>query len=357
MKITTPTLLIDEEKARRNIRRMAEKAQENGATFRPHFKTHQSADVGKWFWEEGIRQITVSSVSMAYYFASAGWEDITIAFPYNPLEHVAIEQLAQTIHLNLLVTNKAGLDHLNAHVDASLGYFIKVDVGTHRTGVLPSEKEEIKRMADSKNPKHQLKGLLAHAGHTYRADAPNLVTPIFRGSMDAFAAVRNTISRHDLLISYGDTPSCSLLDSFPGVNEMRPGNFVFYDAMQYSFGVCTLEDIAVCMVCPVVALHPSRSEAVVYGGAVHLSKDQVRGETPHYGLVVRLTDRGWDPNPVAHLDRLSQEHGIVKGSNEFIDALRVGDLIGILPVHSCLTADLQGSYLSLDGQQLAKLTK
>jgi D-serine deaminase-like pyridoxal phosphate-dependent protein len=30
--------------------------------------------------------------------------------------------------------------------------------------------------------------------------------------------------------------------------------------------------------------------------------------------------------------------------------VQVGDLLGILPVHSCMTADCMGSYLSLDGQ-------
>jgi len=34
-----------------------------------------------------------------------------------------------------------------------------------------------------------------------------------------------------LLISYGDTPSCSIAENFDEVDEIRPGNFVFYDVM------------------------------------------------------------------------------------------------------------------------------
>jgi D-serine deaminase-like pyridoxal phosphate-dependent protein len=56
-KIMKPTLLLDEEKCRRNIRTMAEKARSSGVIFRPHFKTHQSIEIGNWFREEGYRQL------------------------------------------------------------------------------------------------------------------------------------------------------------------------------------------------------------------------------------------------------------------------------------------------------------
>ena len=81
--IKRPTLLVDEAICRENIRWMAEKAARLGVNFRPHFKTHQSKQMGRWFREEGIKSITVSSVSMAKYFNEDGWDDITIAFPLN----------------------------------------------------------------------------------------------------------------------------------------------------------------------------------------------------------------------------------------------------------------------------------
>ena len=66
----------------------------------------------------------------------------------------------------------------------------------------------------------------------------------------------------------GDTPAATLCTNFNGVDEIRPGNFVFYDLMQHSLGVCAIEDIAVKMVCPVIAKHVSRNEIVIFGGAV-----------------------------------------------------------------------------------------
>ena len=69
LSVTKPTFVVDPVICRRNIARMADKARGAGLKFRPHFKTHQSAAIGAWFREEGVTAITVSSVSMARYFA------------------------------------------------------------------------------------------------------------------------------------------------------------------------------------------------------------------------------------------------------------------------------------------------
>ena len=78
---------------------MAEKARQSKVTFRPHFKTHQSIEIGSWFRDEGVQKITVSSVDMAEYFASDGWNDITIAFPLNIRQLPQIQELAGRINL------------------------------------------------------------------------------------------------------------------------------------------------------------------------------------------------------------------------------------------------------------------
>ncbi|MEL6536712.1 MAG: alanine racemase, partial [Bacteroidota bacterium] len=77
--LSTPTLLIDEARVRANARRMLAKAQKHGLRLRPHFKTHQSLEVGRWLREEGVQHATVSSLTMARYFAPE-WNDITVAF-------------------------------------------------------------------------------------------------------------------------------------------------------------------------------------------------------------------------------------------------------------------------------------
>jgi D-serine deaminase-like pyridoxal phosphate-dependent protein len=92
---------------------------------------------------------------------------------------------------------------------------------------------------------------------------------------------------------------------------------------------------------------------------VHLAKDFLRREDGSlaFGAVVLLGDDGWSaPIPGAWVRSLSQEHGIVHAEPEVFSWLTervgVGDLLGVLPVHSCLTADLLRHYLTLDGMRI-----
>ena len=56
----------------------------------------------------------------------------------------------------------------------------------------------------------------------------------------------------------------------------------------------------------------------------------------------------------AWLRSLSQEHGILRTTPEtfaaMVSVLQVGELVAVIPVHSCLTADLLKRYLTLDGE-------
>jgi len=157
----------------------------------------------------------------------------------------------------------------------------------------------------------------------------------------------------DLLVSVGDTPSCSQLPVAEGIDEIRPGNFVFYDVMQFALGSCKYDNIAVSLVCPVVAVHPDRQVAIIYGGAVHLSKEHtllLPYQEPIYGLAVTWNGINWDTATLlGHVSALSQEHGIVSLAQAGIN-LKPGDLVAVLPVHSCLTANLMQEYMVQDGR-------
>jgi D-serine deaminase-like pyridoxal phosphate-dependent protein len=132
------------------------------------------------------------------------------------------------------------------------------------------------------------------------------------------------------------------MDSFEGVDEIRPGNFVFYDAAQLFIGSCQLSQIAAFMACPVVAKHAERSELVLYGGAVHFSKDSFQHPTfgTCYGLMVEFTKQGFELIPGCYVKSLSQEHGILVVTKEFLKEKNPGDIVYVIPSHSCLTANL-----------------
>jgi D-serine deaminase-like pyridoxal phosphate-dependent protein len=248
---------------------------------------------------------------------------------------------------------------LTGQVPAGVDVWLKVDVGYHRTGVDWADHEGLVELAQavSEAPGLRLRGLLTHAGHTYNAGSPGKIVDVFVKSIWRMNAARDAVSAAglDVEVSVGDTPGCSLVETFDGVDEVRPGNFVFYDLMQYRMGSCREEDIAMAVACPVVAVHPERGQLVLYGGAVHLSNASLRGKggAPSYGAVALPTAEGWSPTVAgSELVSISQEHGIVQASETLVAGCTLGDILVVIPVHSCLTANLLGCYLTLDGRQI-----
>ena len=145
---------------------------------------------------------------------------------------------------------------------------------------------------------------------------------------------------------------------FLGIDEIRPGNFVFFDIMQSNIGVCNESDIAVAVACPVVDIYPERGEILIYGGAVHLSKEYIidKSSNKTYGKVILLKQNTWQINEnSAYLSSLSQEHGIVKASKEFLNLIKIGDLLAVLPIHSCLTANLLKQYITFDSEIISMM--
>ena len=344
-KITSPTLVINEDICRANIRRMAEKANASDVIFRPHFKTHQSLQVADWFRDQGVDRITVSSAEMAIKFAKAGWENITIAFPANIREIDTYNGLAEKLKLNLLTDSIEATEALVSKLNTETGIFIEIDTGYGRSGVHYSNEDMVREIIHLIDHalKLSFKGFLTHSGNTYSATNTGQIKDIYNNTIAKLHSLKDKyLNTHpDIIISIGDTPSCSLVDDLSGADELRPGNFVYYDLMQHYLGSCNLSDIAVSVACPVTGIYPDRNEIVIYGGAVHLSKEFLDQDGRFFGLVVQYNENVWSiPVPETRLISISQEHGIISTSREFLKTLKHGDLLGILPVHSCLTANL-----------------
>ncbi|MEE9170034.1 MAG: alanine racemase [bacterium] len=361
-RITKPTLLLDQQRALKNIEVMAQKARRNGVRFRPHFKTHQSARIGEWYRELGVEAITVSSVSMATYFAEHGWDDITIAFPVNLLEIDEINKLAGRIKLNLLVESIKAARFLAGNLQAEVQAWIKIDVGYHRTGIPNDDFEAIQSLCVEtwKSPPLRFQGILTHAGHTYEAKSKDEIEFIYRSSVAKLNNIRERLysaNFENMEISVGDTPACSIVHDLGDVDEIRPGNFIFYDVMQLGIGSCSEDQIATSVACPVVAKHRERNEILLYGGAIHFSKDYVLDDgTKIYGKISLLGKNGWGPIVEnTYLAKISQEHGTVKTNDHFFDRVNIGDILVVLPVHSCLTANLMGEYMTLDGKMISMM--
>ena len=360
MNITKPTLILDEAKCKANIAFMAARAKRFNVELRPHFKTHQSLEIGRWFKVEGVTKITVSSLDMAAYFAEE-WNDITVAFPANILEIDTINRLASKVTLNVLVESVVTAEFLMKHLKHSINFLIKLNIGNGRTGLLPNNTETINAILETTHNADRLRfiGFLGHAGQTYKCRSKAEILKVHEVAKATIVNVKTHYQNQypDLIVSYGDTPSCSVAEDFEGLDELRPGNFVFYDVMQVQIGDCTYNDIAVAMACPIVAIHKDQNEMIIYGGGIHFSKDRIEENgTVVFGIVAQTNGISWkDHIPNMYVKSLSQEHGVVSVPITEIDNYSIGDIIYVLPIHSCMTADLMKRYKTTDGKDITMM--
>ncbi|UCE04444.1 MAG: alanine racemase, partial [bacterium] len=272
-------------------------------------------------------------------------------------------KLASSIQLNLLVESKETVDFLNQHLLARVAAWIKVDVGYRRTGIPWDHFDEVLQLASQieNSAKLVLRGLLTHSGHSYHAHSIDEVKAIYTETLQRLTGLKNHLIKEgfeESQISIGDTPCCSIVRDFNGVDEIRPGNFVFYDVTQLTIGCCTEDDIAVAVACPVVAKHRERNEIVIYGGAIHLSKEFLVDKNGNkvFGYVTLLQGDSWGPMiKNTYMSSLSQEHGIIKTFSDFFNQIKIGDILLILPVHSCLTVNLLKKYLTFDGEAITTM--
>lgn len=359
--IDKPHLVLDLEKVGSNIARMANRMQQHGVFFRPHFKTHQCAAIADLFRQFAVSAITVSSLDMAAYFAEHGWQDITLAVPINPGQLNAINPIASRIKLNLLVDSIEMAQSLNDTLEVNCPLWVKVDVGYGRAGVKWHDEQGVLDLVGLIESCDRLDfaGLLTHSGHTYACHGREQVNGIFDEGRTRMLRLKQVLAERgvDAKLSMGDTPSASLAENFVGVDEMRPGNFVFYDVVQSLVGSCKTEDIAGAVACPVIGKYSDELKLLVYGGAVHLSKDAATLDGQRlFGQLALPSAKGWQPVPLAEAQVFSccQEVSQVKVTRAIFDQIARGQAVYILPAHACLAAEIYPRYVTTDDQALER---
>lgn len=345
--LPTPTLLLDAAKLEANLARMARRASELDVALRPHVKTHKSIAIARRQRDLGASGITVSTLAEARVFAAAGFDDITWAFPLISSRLDEVASLSTEIRLGVVVDSLAAVEAL-AELGASAAVWIKVDCGYHRAGVDPASERahQLARRIDA-GPHLRFAGLLTHAGHAYHRRGREALLEVAREERDVMVSLGQRLRADGIevpLVSVGSTPTMSVVDHLDGVDEMRPGNYTFYDLSQVVFGSCEVADCALTVLSSVVSAQPGAAHAVIDAGALALSKDAGPTDLGHDAMGGIYADYGRGSlDPHRHPVSLSQEHGVVRGS------FRVGERVRVLPNHSCLAAAQFDAYTVVDG--------
>jgi len=265
--------------------------------------------------------------------------------------------LINKITLTLLVQEIDVVKAL-AKLDTTLDIFIEIDAGYHRSGVLFNNYELINTLIDEiQRAHHSFKGFYCHAGNSYNASGIEEITSVYEDVSTKLKNLKAQFKQYNPHIAYGDTPTCSVIDVFEGIDSIHPGNFVYYDYTQVQIGSCTIKEVATFLLCPIVGLQKNRNEIIVYGGGVHLSKESIElNGNRHFGLVGYLNEDGsFTPYKSSFVKSISQEHGIISVHAETISKLKVSDIVAILPIHSCMTVDCMFNIYTEKGELISKM--
>jgi D-serine deaminase-like pyridoxal phosphate-dependent protein len=351
LNVSTPAFLVDRATVARNCEAMRNKARTSGVAFRPHVKTHKTVEIGRMQHGGFPGPITVSTLAEAEAFAADGARDITYAVPIAPEKLHRVASLAARMErLSVLVDSDRALraiEEFAAGQGVTFDVFLKVDCGYHRAGVDPGSPDSVRlAMALARSEAVRFQGLLTHAGHSYHARDVEEIRRVAAeegACLSRFRALLSDEGLADTRRSVGSTPTLSVVERFSECDEVRPGNYVFYDAFQATIGSCRLEDVAVSVLTTVVGSYPERNTLIVDAGALALSKDTGPDHViPHFGYGL-VCDLDLHPLPM-RVEALSQEHGKIATESN----VPVGTRLRIIPNHSCLTAAMFDVYQIVD---------
>ncbi|QHW35102.1 amino acid aldolase [Paenibacillus rhizovicinus] len=318
---------------------MAARAKALNVQLRPHAKTHKLPSLAAEQIAAGAVGITTAKVSEAEVMARHGIGDIFIAYPL-----VTRSKIERAIKLSRQIRLIVGTDSYEGALRLSeaaeqqgvvLEVRLEIDTGLKRTGVLREHAQELASLI------HKLSHLRLQGIFTFRGpllDGRSTLELERAGIEEGTWMVQLADEMRALGIpvadvSVGSTPTGLYAATVKGVTEIRPGTYIFNDAMQTKLGVSTWEDCAGSILATVIS-RPSPDYAVIDGGSKTFATDVQPNTEPlllhGFGHVVEL--------PEAVLERMTEEHGMLRLLPHH--ELKVGDQIHIIPNHICSTLNL-----------------
>jgi D-serine deaminase-like pyridoxal phosphate-dependent protein len=359
--LATPAVLIEQPRVLANIDRLQEAADKRGIRVRPHAKTHKSPVVARWQIDRGAIGICCAKLGEAEVFAAAGFTDIRLPYPLNPVNAQRVIALLGQTRLSFVVDHPdvaRGWSDAMSRAGRTVDVLVKVDVGFHRCGIDPDPPMALSIIAAvAALPGLNLKGLLSHAGHAYHASSEDELQSIAQTearTLQSLAALARQQGVQIDELSAGATPTARFSLQQDWLTEYRAGNYVYFDRTQVGLGAASLSDCALTVLATVVS-KPSADRIILDCGSKTMAADAARGFSPlpGYGAVLRdlpITDTSRSDDGLM-VERLSEEHATVRVLSG-TTALEPGHRVRIIPNHSCVVSNLVDEAWLTDRDQV-----
>ncbi len=368
--LPTPALLIEKGRLLFNLDRMQARAATNAVALRPHVKTHKSVALARLQRERGAQGLAVAKPSEAAVFVDAGFDDVRLAYTVvGEARHRQLLGLMDRARISFCVDTAEGARaaaRVYADADREAEVLIEVDTGYGRCGVRWDDPDAVALVREvSAMPGLRVVGLLTHEGQSYagpregetRDDALHRAMAEGRDRLLALAVKlgdAGLATPGDFELSVGSTPSMRHFENQTEggfrITEIRPGNYVFYDAMQVSLGTCTLQDCALTVLATVVSKkrHDGVERLFLDAGKKTLTSDTGYGLVGHG--VPLYNARAMRVMPHLQIVALSEEHAwcVVPGAS----TLDVGDRLRVVPNHACTCVATQERLFLVDGDEV-----
>lgn len=371
--LPTPCLLVEQSRLRANLQSMQQKADANGAVLRPHIKTHKSVQLAKMQIADGAPGIAVAKVGEAETFVDAGIDNVRVAYTViGDDKYERLLQLMDGAAISFCVDTIEGARRASAffaNEGRTVDILLEVNSGLDRCGVDPTDVRSIDLAREiSSLPGLRLMGILTHAGQSYNGphesetpeEALVRVSRHERNVMLAFAvrlrdARISGVEPGRFEISIGSTPTMrhfanSELDGFR-ITEIRPGNYIFNDAMQVGLASATLKECALTVLTTVISRHRDRNghERIFVDAGKKVMTSDTGFRTDGFGTLL-YNARVMERLPHAHVIGLSEEHGWIDVAGG--STLAVGDRIRLVPNHACTAMNTQDAFHVVDGEEV-----
>lgn len=351
--LDTPALVVDLDVMERNLSQMAEYCRRHHLRLRPHTKTHKIPELAKKQIKSGAVGITVAKLGEAEVMLKAGLKNLLIAYPIvGPAKTKRLADLAVRAVVTVSLDSEEAARAISAAMvkrGAEAGVLVELDVGFGRCGV-GNEKDALTLAQKiSALPGLEFKGLMFFPGHfgvapDRRAVLRKQVNEFLDRCYEAFERAALPFA----IVSGGSTPSRYESEFFHGVNEIRPGTYIFNDRSTVGVSAATLDDCALSVLVTVVSTSVA-GRAVIDGGSKTFSSDTYHAEHGRgFGIVKE--------DPRADVERLSEEHGHLNVSQSD-RRYNVGDRLMIIPNHVCTTVNMHDEIYGVRGEEVETVWK